>query len=204
MVEMMVVMGIMAIMTMVGAFALLSAKDAGMVDSAAENLLNSIQEAQNKAIAIDSEADAIPKIWALNINKSTKSTKLVSYKEKPCTPTSSLATSTAKDIQNDELTRMNSVTYEAYNGSNWSTLSSGNDLFIDFSTPFGWAYATTNTTDNLATGCHWKSNTPINDYSLIDSANNVFSTRSAIRIKLTYKNVTKYVVVQKNGDAYIQ
>ena len=72
-VEMTVVMAIVAILSLVGVYALITARNDAAVDSATQSTVSAIREAQNKAISVANvPGDSTPPVaWGVFVNSST-------------------------------------------------------------------------------------------------------------------------------------
>lgn len=189
----MVVMGIIAVLSILGVSAWLSLKSDSIAENAAESVLSSITEAQNKAIAISSDTSATetlqPKVWSIKVNPVTKDLSFVSYKEE----SGSLVLFSEKSIKSDYIKSLTSISTGVFNGS---TCAGGSSvLYVNYSTPFGFYYADQNSNNYIPGG--WTPVSPVGNWKLSTPLS------SKMCISLAYQGKTRIVVVQQNGDVYV-
>lgn len=190
---MMVVIGIIAVLSILGVTSWLSLKSDSVVENAAESVLSAINEAQNKAIAISSDtvgAETLqPKVWSLEINPATKNVTFVSYKKVSST---NLAVFGREDVDNSFIKSLTSI------GTGTGVSCSGsNILYLNYSTPFGF-YAADQSADNYISSGNWNEILPVGNWKLSTPLAN------ATCITLNYQGKTRTIVIQQNGDTYVK
>ena len=185
-VEMMVVMAIIALLAVVGIAALMNINSGNVADRATEEIVTTIRESQNKAISVANNpgVGAIPSAWGVQIDPTTK--KIESFVLIDQTPTQTNNKTITKTVYSTIDTSITSVLDNI-------TIGTGGDNTFIFVTPFGKFYTT-----SAYSGLTWSANTQ-RPYDLLPSSRVANKTE----ITITYRNNTKTVVVEKNGDVQV-
>lgn len=186
-VEMMVVMTIIAILAVVGIAALTNINSGNVVDRATEEIVTTIRESQNKAISVANNpgAGAIPSAWGVQIDPITK--RIESFVLVDQTPTQTNNKTVLKTVYSSVDPSITSVLENV-------TIDTGGDNTFFYVTPFGKFYTTSN-----FSSLTWSSNAQ-RPYDLLPS--NRVANKTEVTI--TYRNNTKTVVVEKNGDVQVK
>jgi prepilin-type N-terminal cleavage/methylation domain-containing protein len=210
-VEMMVVMGIMAVLAVVGATAMMGANDDNISEEATQNILTAIREAQTRAISVtpDNASPAhISKAWAVELNLdsagNSNSYRLDSFYYNGAS-LSNYPNSALLPLRSGirvKITRKNS------SGATVGTPQTSGQSFIAFATPFARAYTTLGS--NMIPGsapCVWtKSTRPEEDWGVPTACTSSINSSSTdyVLIEVTFKNrVTRNIRVNSNGDSYV-
>lgn len=213
-VELMVVMGIMAVLTILGVSTWISLRNTSSLDNASESILTTIQETQNKAIAISSDSTPnIPKLWAAEIEPSTKT--IYSDSLTSLSGSGTITMSVRAPINETVLSSMKNVTTGTSSDGATCQNPTSNPLYINYSTPFGFATAVNDSCDYaLGNGCAsngWTSPTAtstqisVGYWYLANSTQSLYSANNYVCIQLTNQNnKTETIFVSKNGDAYVK
>lgn len=221
-VEMMVVMGIIAVLALLGAGALLSARDSSYLDDSTELVLSTIRETQNKAMAIvdapDLSQNQNTKVWGIKLSQSSLDVlETVSYDKK--NESGKLSSTEHPLDDNNYLSRLSSIEFGYIDGSELKhPLSDISDkLYISFNTPFARpsAIQTYTCTEGAKKKCAWKqSDDPSEQWEIGDvnttyaislfDKNNGGDPGNKVYIDLTFKNKTDRIIIKSNGESYIE
>lgn len=210
-VELTVVMTIIGILSLIGIPSLLAARDTAILDSRVEEFLTTVREAQNNAIAIKKISEDETRGWGIWLTATGTSYNLESfYAQKDVI--------TGVPVKNDVAPRvaktfgeLGPVTYTVSSSSGSVTTP----LFIGFTSPFGTAHIISAPEFSHAcmnkTGspCWWQESTnPSKEWIVIGSPtyyiNRSLNNTDKARITFNHKGRTKSVVIESNGDAYIE
>lgn len=179
-VELVVVMGIIAVISTWGVAALLNVRNEGLVDRATEETISAIREAQNKAISISSTSGGvIPVAWGLYVDGNTSSIK-------PFYVTYAASTGTIVYPAGE------SIKYTGLSISTGMSIETPTSRYYFFTTPFGEYYT------NSLVPASWSLNTS-RPFDAIPAGS---APTEASRITITYKNSSSTVIVATNGDVY--
>jgi prepilin-type N-terminal cleavage/methylation domain-containing protein len=222
-IEMMVVMGIMALLAVLGIAAMMGTNDDNITEEAAQSILSAIREAQTKAISVTPDSAAptphIGKAWAVELNLdaagNNNSYRLDNYYLNAGVLTS-YPNSAVKTLRSGIRVRV--LRYDSTNALT-ATYSNGQN-FVTFATPFARSYITLGSSFVPPSGsgfCTWsQSSRPEQDWgvdvnsqncgTLVSSSSTVNSiSTNYILIEVKFKNkTTRNIRVASNGDAYIQ
>jgi len=176
-IELMVVMAIIAILAVLGLSALTSINTNNTLDRAAEEIVGAIRESQNLAISVASDPDCITcnAPLAWGVEVNGKTVRPFYLKASDKT----------------------SPTYgTALDYSTLQALTVAGDSSYFFTTPFGKYYS-----DGTASGITWAENTTKRPYDVQPTG---LGSPSQSTITLRFRNATKVVVVEANGDTHVQ
>lgn len=189
-VEMMVVMTIIALLSVLGLGALFQARNGEIVEESAQNILSAIREIQNKAVAVEAVSGKVPVVWTLELY--SNSYEIISVDKdlnRSGTSTTTILPTVTFTLKKPLPLVDTSVTTSS----------------ISFSAPFGKPY--------ICDGqCYWEpSSRPENDFE-IKTANVPiekyisFTNNSdwKLQIHLDYKNNTRDIYVESDGDSYVK
>ncbi len=192
-IELSVVMAIMALLSILAIFSLLSVRKVGIVEQASEKLLSEIRETQNKAISVSTAPDgSIPEVWGIEIFRSNRAYLLKYLIVNPNTNVVTMKNTTMNMIS---LEGLDSVSIKA-----GSTTIPGSILLM-YAAPFGKYYAGENTCSGQPVGTCWKENT-IMPYDF--SYNDATKKNEIISITLANGGYSRTIIIEKNGDSYVQ
>lgn len=212
-------MGITAMLAILGISAWISLRNSSALDNAAEVILSAVQNAQTRSIAISSDGTSnAPKIWAININSQNDTLYLDSYYDKNTSGNDVLTLATINSVASPSvLTSVQSIALgTSSDGLNCNTTAQTyNNYFIDFSTPFGFAtalsdscnLATSGTCSNGAT--YWGGTSSTVGFWALNSSyasQSLFSNNSYVCVQLAGKgsNSKETVFISKDGDSYVE
>jgi prepilin-type N-terminal cleavage/methylation domain-containing protein len=213
-VEMSVVMGIIAVIVLIGITGLIGGRNNSIVNNAAEDLVTQVRDAQNRSTSIVTDSanpTTIPKGWAVHVNGSGYT--LVAY-------TGSGANSLTIDAPQYSSSNNNLIGGVRYsvavkNNSGYNT--SFNDVFVSFMAPYGtpYLYATSNNGDDCSVNnfsiCKWAdSGKSSGEWSLsATNNNNILITRTSnadysVYVTLSLNGATNTVIINSSGDVSMQ
>lgn len=170
-VEITVVMGIIALLMVVGAGAFFSVRDQYIADSATEEAITAVREAQNRAISFSQGTAGSTKAWAANFN-ANDGLSLVS-------------------LRVDSNGQSEHHTEYDYKIASGTTLSSPN-YYIYFTSPFGTTYLFDGECNN------WVEDTTNPSHEYIPSCPN--SLAAPITIDISYRNSASSITINDTGD----
>ena len=195
-------MGMIAVLTLISVAALLSSQTQNMVDSMTQNILSNIRDAQNRSVSTTPGTSvATAKVWA--------------YQVGPVTATDTAnSLYTYSNISGIGLDAKPEATNTAFNSAAKISItkdgvSYGNTANIAFASPFGMVYISDGSNYGA---CAWKTKDtrPAQDWfiesnsgcgSLISPTQN---SDSQLEITVTYKTISRKVIVRANGDSHIE
>lgn len=185
-VEVTVVMGIMALLSILAVAAILLVKKTSLTDQAAEEILSEIRDVQNKSISVEYAPDKVtlPEVWGISISSVDKTMKIFYITDE------------------GSYTSIHNVKTITYNYLASISINSGaiTDYYAMYSTPFGRYYgATKSCGDN--TGCSWVQNTIVpHDYIYPSLSGGLIN--SQVNIILQSSNYSREIIVSAKGEAY--
>lgn len=223
-IELMVVMGIIAVLSLLGAGALLSARDSSYLDDSTELVLSTIRETQNKAMSIvdapNLDTDESTKVWGIKLSQSSSDVlETVSYNRK--NESGRLFSTEYPLDDNNYLSRLEKIEFgyiyiDEIDKSEHEQLLYG-ELYISFSTPFSRPSAIQNhtCTERKRAKCAWKqSDDPSEQWEIgsvntgyaisVFDKNNGGNSENKVYIDLTFKNKTDRIIIKSNGESYIE
>jgi prepilin-type N-terminal cleavage/methylation domain-containing protein len=219
--EMMIVMGIIALLLVLGAGGMIGANDDNIADETAQGILSQIRDAQTRAVSITKDSAGNPtKVWAVDI----PAVGCTSFSPPPAkleTSLVSLSSIGASYLNTTYIEPAASTKVKPRGGvticiqkikmdNTYEGFSTVSNAYATFSTPFARSHTTLN---GLYTGfglCMWKVSTrPEKDWEI--SASSCGNSKvidnivyKGMRAKITYKNSIRYLYVMANGDAYVR
>ena len=219
-IEMMVVMGIIALLSIIGLAGLMAARHAGRVDETTQGIVTSIRQAQNKTIAVEQRDNT--KVWGVRIIATPQSSndagsyQMISYDlhegdtnltiNDESTQQTPLCSETNSDCQS-----ITKITITKYDTEGYINLDS---VVIAYSTPFAKPYLIISD-DGCDEGgnCYWiNPSNPAQDWVLSTAAadpSDLFSDYTlkadrSIKIDVSYDQDMRTIWVKANGDVYIE
>lgn len=199
-IEMLVVMGILAVLSLLGVGGLIALRNQNAPELAAQDFLSNLREAQNRAFLVMNDSNSNPtKVWAIGLNPASDAT---SYTLNSLFANGAILSNNTEKTFNTENVSISILK----NDSSYT----GGKLFVTYSSPFSKSYIL-NSKDCtlLADNCEWRESArPSKEwepgvgtitYSSADKNSN-----DKYQINFTRNNVTRSVVIYSNGDAYVQ
>lgn len=185
-VEMTVVMAIVAILSLIGVSALLSARNNATVDNATQEIVSAIREAQNKAVSVESAPDGtVPVAWGIQVDSSAKS----------ITPFYISYISPSTFAKND----LPVTTYNPLSSITVDDSPVPVTFFCIYSAPFGNYYGT-KTVPTATSPWTWT----INLARPHDSILTTTPVTAVVNVVLDLKGIQRTVSVAPNGDVNAQ
>jgi len=181
-IELMVVMAIIAILAVLGLSGLTSISTNNILDRTTEEVVNAIRESQNLAISVASDpyppalpaTRTAPMAWGVKVDSSTNTFQ-------------PFYLDSTKHIQNYG---------SAVNASLLKPVEVTGDTNYFFTTPFGKYYSSTG--NGIADPTTWQDNAVQRPYDIVP----IGGTSRQTVIKLTFRNATKSIFIEPNGDVY--
>lgn len=175
-VEVVVVMGIIAVLMLLGVGVFVSIRDQYIVDAATEEAITAVREAQNRAISFSQGSAGNTKAWAVNFS-SSEGIRLRSL---------------SVDPENNEAIHSNEIGYGISRGV---VISSNND-HIYFASPFG-------TTHLFNSECNsWLEDEENPSHEFVPSCGNTLTAPATI--SFSYKGKSSSIVINGAGDVHAE
>jgi prepilin-type N-terminal cleavage/methylation domain-containing protein len=192
-VEMMVVMGIMAVLSVIGIGTILSTRGTAEIDSLAQGLLDQIRETQNRSMAITKNSSGdIPVVWGLRIR--ADGYDVLSYYPDKGNGNKITPSGYQSSVN---FTGNTSITIN----KNGSPLGNG-QTYLDYTSPFGKLYFSTWKCGEVGVTCVWNKNKNLTgDYEPSTGSLLSNSTETMSFVISDGKN-SKTITVTGNGDSY--
>lgn len=222
-IEMMMVMGIIALLSVIGVTGLISARHRGRVDETTQGIVTTIRQVQNKTIAVEQRDNT--KAWGVRITATPTnltdpgSYQMISYDllegdteltlNDEISGETPLCSETNSNCQS--ITKIKITKYDTTNFSDGQILES---VVIAYSTPFAKPYIilSNDGCGETSTFCSWIDPlNPAQDWepSTALSPNIYFSDYTSqpnrsVKIEVTYQQDIRNIWVKANGDVYIE
>lgn len=211
-IELVVVMGIIAILMLLSASAFVLLRDQAEVDQTAETLVSTIRDAQNRAVSImPNKNDIDAKVWAVSITMNDFSLSSIYG-----TGDNKLGTLIESSQINPQGT---TITVERDNGRGTiAPISSG---YIAFAPPFAKTYPLSNSLCNAANnipakgavvtdpapsiGCTWWPSTkPTEEWEIKNGGATLLGSSESLVVTIERNSASTKVIIGGNGDAVIK
>lgn len=181
--EMVVVMGIIALLMLLSASAFVLVRDQNIADQTAEELLSTIREAQNKAVSVSKNGELETKVWGVEVSSNNFSLIALSPENTTLAQT---------DIKSDVNPQNTTIKITDGNGA---TIDGA--VAITYNTPFARSFSYNGT-------CAWvKSQRPTEEWEPVSSCD-VLTGNEMYRFEIERNGHTTAVIIKANGDARIE